>query len=115
MFMARRRPLLRAAMIGGGAYVAGKHRARAQEAEAQQEQYQDERIAALEQQQQPAPAPVQQAAPPPQAVPAQQAVPAAGGGSALVDRLKELTELKNSGALTEAQFEQAKQQVLGGA
>ncbi|HYV15318.1 MAG TPA: SHOCT domain-containing protein [Conexibacter sp.] len=37
MPLGRRRPLLRAAMVGGGAYAAGKHRERSQEA-AQQEQ-----------------------------------------------------------------------------
>jgi hypothetical protein len=37
MPLGRRRPLLRAAMVGGGAYVAGRHRGRSQEA-AQEEQ-----------------------------------------------------------------------------
>jgi Short C-terminal domain len=102
MFMARRRPLLGAAMIGGGAYVMGKRKAQAQEAEAQQEQSQDDRISALEQQQ---PQQPQQAAAP-------AAAPAAGGS--IVDKLKELTDMKTSGALTDAQFEQAKAQLLGG-
>ena len=49
--MFRRRPLLRAAAVGGGAYMAGKSRARNQ---AEQQQYQDDqnaRIDNLEQQQ----------------------------------------------------------------
>ena len=49
---ARRRPLLRAAVVGGGAYVAGKHMARASDQRAADEAYQDDRISALEQQQQ---------------------------------------------------------------
>jgi hypothetical protein len=103
MFMRRRRPLLRAAMVGGAGYMAGKHRAQSQEGE----QGQDDRIAALEQQQ----APPQQAAPQ-QAAPAQAAAPA--GGGSIVDKLKELSDLKTSGALNDAQFEQAKAQLLGG-
>ena len=111
MFRARRRPLLRAAMVGGGAYVAGKHRARTQEAEAQQAQYQDDRITTLEQQQ-------AQAAPPPQpeapaAAPAA-AAPAAGGGGSIVDQLKQLSDLKSSGALSDQEFEAAKAKLLGG-
>ena len=106
MFRARRRPLLRAAMVGGGAYVAGKHRARTQEAEAQQAQYQDDRISALEQQQ----APTQPAAP---AAPAA-AAPAAGGGGSIVDQLKQLSDLKSSGALSDQEFEAAKAKLLGG-
>ena len=55
--MRRRRPLMRAAMIGGGAYAVGKSRQRGQEREADTEQ----RLTNLEQQPaQPAPA----AAPP---------------------------------------------------
>jgi hypothetical protein len=103
MFMRRRRPLLRAAMVGGAGYMAGKHRAQSQEGE----QGQDDRIAALEQQQ----APPQQAAPQ-QAAPAQAAAQA--GGGSIVDKLKELSDLKTSGALNDAQFEQAKAQLLGG-
>jgi hypothetical protein len=103
MFMRRRRPLLRAAMVGGAGYMAGKHRAQSQEAE----QGQDERISTLEQQQA---APQQVAAPP---VAAPQAAAPAGGGS-IVDKLKDLSDLKASGALNDAEFEQAKAQLLGG-
>jgi hypothetical protein len=104
MFMRRRRPLLRAAMVGGAGYMAGKHRAQSQEAE----QGQDERISTLEQQQ----AAPQQVAAPPAAAP--QAAAPAGGGS-IVDKLKDLSDLKASGALNDAEFEQAKAQLLGGA
>jgi Short C-terminal domain len=90
-------------MVGGAGYMAGKRRAQSQEAE----QGQDERISSLEQQQ---PVP-QQAAP--QQVAAPQAAAPAGGGS-IVDKLKELSELKASGALNDAEFERAKAQLLGG-
>jgi len=89
-------------MVGGAGYMAGKHRAQSQEAEQQQEQGQDDRISTLEQQQA---APQQVAAP-------QTAAPA--GGASIVDKLKELSDLKSSGALNDAQFEQAKAQLLGG-
>ena len=97
---------MRAAMVGGGAYMVGKHRARSQDAEAGAEQSQDERISALEQQQQPAPA-----APPPAAAPA---APGGGGGGSIVDQLKELTDMKASGALSDQEFEAAKARLLGG-
>ena len=48
----RRRPLLRAAAVGGGAYLAGKHVANRQAEGAQVEADQDERIGQLEHQQQ---------------------------------------------------------------
>lgn len=99
---------MRAAMVGGGAYMAGKHRARSQDAEAEDQQSQDERISALEQQQQPAPA-----APPPAAA-AAPAAPAASGGGSIVDQLKELTDMKSSGALSDQEFEAAKARLLGG-
>jgi len=100
---------MRAAMVGGGAYMVGKHRARSQDAEAEAEQSQDDRIAALEQQQAQPAAPAEAAAPPPAAP----AAPAAGGGS-LVDQLKQLTDMKSSGALSDQEFEAAKAQLLGG-
>jgi hypothetical protein len=100
MFLGRRRPLMRAAMVGGGAYMIGKHRAQSQEAAQQQEQSQDQQIQQLQQQQ----AAQQQAAP---------AAPAAGGDD-LVGQLKQLTDMKASGALSDAEFDQAKQKLLAG-
>jgi len=91
----RRRPLLRAAMVGGGAYAAGKARQQSQEREADEQQ----RLAALEQQAAaaaPAPAPT---------------APASGD---VVGKLKELKELQDSGALTAEEFEVAKQKLLQG-
>jgi hypothetical protein len=93
----RRRPLLRAAMVGGGAYAAGKARQRGQTRQADEEQ----RLSALEQQSAPAaPAP---------AAPA----PAQGSGD-VVGKLKDLKELQDSGALTAEEFELAKQKLLQG-
>ena len=46
----RRRPLMRAAVVGGGAYVAGKRVAQRSAEQGQQEDEQDERLATLEDQ-----------------------------------------------------------------
>ncbi len=89
----RRRPLLRAAVVGGGAYMAGKSVARRQEEEAQAEAEQNARIGDLEQQ-----APVQQA-------PVQQA-PAAS--SPMIDQLNQLAELHQRGVLSDEEFASAK-------
>jgi hypothetical protein len=87
----RRRPLLRAAMVGGVAYHAGK---RVQEG--REEDYdRDARIAELEAQ--------QQAAPPPQA-----------GQVDMVEQLEKLAKLKEQGILTDAEFEVQKAKVLAG-
>jgi hypothetical protein len=93
----RRRPLLRAAVVGGGAYHMGKRRAESQE----QDAYQDQRISDLESQQ-PAPAPAAAAAP-----------AAAGGMSAdALDRLQELAKLHEQGVLTDEEFAAQKQKIL---
>jgi hypothetical protein len=105
--MFRRRPLLRAAAVGGGAYLAGKHMARASDQRAADEAYQDDRISQLEQQQ----AAPQQQAPPPQAAPPQ-AVPAAG--PSVADQLQQLAALHQQGVLTDEEFAAAKSKVLGG-
>jgi hypothetical protein len=95
----RRRPLLRAAAVGGGAYAMGKRRARSQE----QDAYQDQRIGDLESQQQaPAPAPAAVAEP-----------PAAGGMSSdALDRLQELAKLHEQGVLTDEEFAVQKSKIL---
>jgi Short C-terminal domain len=106
----RRRPLLRAAVVGGGAYMAGKHVARSQQEQAQMEGDQDQRISDLEQQQsyqQPPPQqqsyqqpPPQQQAPPPAAAPSQ--------SSAMLDQLNQLAALHQQGVLTDEEFAAAK-------
>jgi hypothetical protein len=100
MPLMRRRPLLRAAMVGGGAYAAGKHVQRNQ----QHEYEQDQEIAAS--QSQAPPAQVSQYQPPPPAPPA-----------SATDRVAALTDLKgllDSGVLTQAEFESEKQKILQG-
>ena len=98
----RRRPLLRAAAVGGGAYLAGKHVANRQAEDAQMEADQDDRISQLEQQQYQAPPP--QAPPPP---------PAAPQGSSVVDQLNQLADLHQKGILTDDEFAAAKAKVFG--
>jgi hypothetical protein len=95
--MRRRRPLARAALIGGGAYVAGKHSAN----RAANEQDQNEQIAELQEQQ-------EQAAAPAPAAPA----PAAVGGEDMVTQLQNLKKLLDEGVLTQAEFDMQKQKVL---
>jgi outer membrane murein-binding lipoprotein Lpp len=101
----RRRPLLRAAVVGGGAYMAGKSVARRQGEASQQEAEQNDRIADLEQQQ-------SYQAPPPQAAPPAAppaAAPAAGSGSsAMLDQLNQLAALHQQGVLTDEEFAAAK-------
>jgi len=92
--MRRRRPLLRGAMVGGMGYMAGKAGANRSSQESSQEQ----RLAELESQQQA----------PPSAPPA--AAPAAGGS--VVEQLKQLGELRDSGVLTPDEFEREKQKIL---
>jgi hypothetical protein len=96
---ARRRPLARAAVVGGAAYYGGKKRAEGQ----MREQEQEARIAELEAQQ------YQQAAPAP-------AAPAGGGGMSedSMAKLQQLAELHNQGILTDAEFEVQKQKILQG-
>ena len=86
----RRRPLVRAAAVGGAGYLAGKHAAQADE--------------------DPGP-PAEQ----PAAVESRPA-PAANGGlsSDAVDRLKELGELHEQGVLTDGEFNDQKAKLLGG-
>src|SRR5436305_8138472 len=86
----RRRPLMRAAMVGGAGYAVGQRRARAQQHEYEQD-------AALDDMQQ-APA---------QAAPA----PAAAAPMSESDRiaaLKDLKDLLDSGVLTQAEFDAQK-------
>ena len=99
----RRRPLLRAAVVGGGAYVAGKRVARNSADRSAQEADQNDRISDLEQQQGGA----QQAAPPPAAAPAGQP------GTPISEQLKQLTALHEGGSLNDEEFAAAKKQLLG--
>jgi phospholipase/lecithinase/hemolysin len=97
----RRRPLLRAAVVGGGAYMAGKHMANAQADQQYQDATQDQRLASMEQQQ------AQQAQQAP--VPAPRAA-----GPSMADQLNQLADLHNQGMLSDDEFTAAKAKLLGG-
>jgi hypothetical protein len=108
--MFRRRPLMRAAVVGGGAYMAGKAHARNQAEQAQYQSDQDARISDLEQQQA-AQQPndqqqYQQPPPPPPPPPPPAAAPAAS--SPMIDQLNQLAALHQQGVLTDDEFAAAK-------
>jgi hypothetical protein len=109
--MMRRRPLMRAAVVGGGAYAAGRHMARKSQEEQYAEAEQNQRLADLEAQQQqgqyaqPQPQYQQPPPPPPPQAPAQ--------GSSMIDQLNQLNELRQQGALTDEEFAAAKAKLLG--
>ena len=90
MFMRRRRPLARAAMVGGAAYYTGKRVQEGREDDADR----DARLDELE---------TQQAAP-----------QASGMSDSSIEQLQKLGELHNQGVLTDAEFEVQKQKVLQG-
>ncbi len=81
----RRRPLLRAAAVGGTAYAVGRRSAQARSAEAQSAEAS------------------QQSAPPPQAVSPE---------SSMMDQLGQLNTLHQQGALTDEEFAAAKARLL---
>jgi hypothetical protein len=86
---------MRAAVVGGGAYVAGRSMGRAAEQRNQAEDEQDQRIGDLEQQQAPPAAD-------------QQAPPDAPATSPMVDQLNQLAALHQQGVLTDDEFTAAK-------
>ena len=93
MLMRRRRPLMRAAMVGGVAYHAGKKVQEGREADAEQDAQIDELQA-------------QQDASAPAAAPAPQVD--------MVEQLEKLAHLKDQGILTQAEFDGQKQKLLAG-
>ena len=109
--MRRRRPLLRAAAVGGGAYIAGKHMANKANDQAAYEDEQNQRISDLEAQQQAPPDQQYQQAPPQY----QQAPPPAAPAAApsVYDQLSQLATLHDQGALTDEEFTAAKAKLLG--
>lgn len=96
--MRRRRPLMRAAMVGGAAYAVGKHAQRGD----YREEDQEARLQQLEAQ--------QYAAQAPQAPP----MAPAGGPTDIAANLAQLKSLLDQGALTQAEFDAAKQKLLTG-
>ena len=128
----RRRPLLRAAAVGGTAYVAGKHMANKQAEQQYTDEDQEARLSALEQQQaagygqppppgygQPPPPGYGQPPPPGYGPPppgygqSPPAEPGPAAGPSIADQLNQLVELHNQGALTDEEFATAKASVLG--
>jgi hypothetical protein len=95
---------MRAAVVGGGAYAAGRHMQRKSEERQYAEAEQNQRLSDLEQQQYQQPPPQYQQ-PPPQAPPAQ--------GPSMLDQLNQLNELRQQGALTDEEFAAAKAKLLG--
>ena len=102
--MMRRRPLARAAVVGGVAYHAGKKGAQ----NAAAEQAQDQQIADLQAQQ----AQPQYAPPPPQQYAPPAAAPASAGSDDMVAQLENLKKLLDQGILTQAEFDMQKQKLL---
>jgi phospholipase/lecithinase/hemolysin len=100
---ARRRPLLRAAVVGGGAYMAGRSAANRAADQQYRDASQEARLNDLEQAQAQAQVPAQQAPP----------APAQTAGPSLMDQLSQLAELHKSGALTDDEFATAKAKLLG--
>ena len=96
----RRRPLMRAAVVGGGAYMAGKHMARSADQRAATEADQDDRISSLEQ---------QQARPRIRLRPRPRRRP----GPSMTDQLQQLATLHQQGVLSDEEFAAAKAKLLG--
>jgi len=87
----RRRPLMRAAMVGGAGYYAGKKLQEGREDDAER----DARLAQVE---------------------AEQQAPAGGGISDdTIEQLGKLGQLHEQGVLTDAEFDAQKQKLLQGA
>ena len=93
MMMRRRRPLMRAAMVGGTAYAVGKHAQRSGD----REQDQEARLEDLEAQQN-AQAPV--------------TAPPGGGPTDIAEKLTQLKSLADQGVLTPEEFSAAKAKLL---
>jgi hypothetical protein len=92
MMMRRRRPLMRAAMVGGAGYLAGRRGAENEQREA----YQNEQLSELDR---------QRSAEPP---------PAAPSATDRIEALSKLKELLDSGVLSEAEFAAEKAKILQG-
>jgi Short C-terminal domain len=121
--LVRRRPLLRAAAVGG-TFAAGRAMGRRAAEQTSAEAYQDQRISDLEaqqnqpqlrsgdegQQNQPLLRPGDQGE---QNQSLMQAAPQGTGPASAADQLGKLAELHNQGALTDEEFAAAKAKILG--
>jgi hypothetical protein len=89
----RRRPLMRAAVVGGGAYIAGKRRGERSDIENPQQGGQDTGASDVNSGQSP---------------------PASTAGEpSMSDQLAQLSQLHQQGALSDAEFGAAKAKLLG--
>jgi hypothetical protein len=111
------RAVVRTAAVGGVAYAAGHHMATKSAEQQQMDAQQNAQIEEL--QQQPAQPAYQQPPPPPPVyqqtayAPPQAAAPAPTGMTQeKLDQLKQLGQLRESGVLTDAEFEAQKQKIL---
>lgn len=95
----RRRPLLRSAVVGGAAYLAGKRRGQRSAYGAEQEAGQDARISELENREGRDPTAGDQAG---------------AGAQSMSDQLEQLSTLHDNGALSDAEFASAKSRLLSG-
>ena len=95
----RRRPLLRAAVVGGAAYHAGKRVQEGRDADYER----DARMDDLEQQQAMQQQQMQQQAP----------APAGGITDDAIEQIKKLGALKEQGLITDEEFEEQKSKLLG--
>jgi hypothetical protein len=96
----RRRPLLRAAAVGGTAYAVGKHSQKRQQQEETQDAQIDDLQGQADEQQQAAPE-----------VPDQGTAPMSEADR--VSALKDLKGLLDDGVINLAEFEKEKQKILG--
>lgn len=104
----RRRPLLRAAAVGG-TFAAGRAMGRRAEQQSGAEADQNQRISNLEANQV-----AQQPTQPTQQAPSAPAGQSPGGsGASVLDQLNQLSALHQQGALSDEEFAAAKAQVLG--
>lgn len=99
------RAIVRTAAVGGVAYAAGHHVAKKSAEQEYMDAQQNAQIADLQQQAAAAPPYYQQPAPPPSQ--------ATGLTTDDIAQLKQLGDLHKSGVLTDAEFEAAKQKLLG--
>ena len=94
MFGRRRRPLLRAAAVGGAGYAIGKRRSRG-EGESEDAEYEDETAPETD-----------------EAEAAPEASDSVGLGDAALEELEKLGSLKERGVLTQQEFEEQKAKIL---
>jgi predicted lipid-binding transport protein (Tim44 family) len=104
---------MRAAMIGGAGYVAGKHMEQGRQEDAYRDQQIDDLQTQNAQLQQAQMQQAQMAAAPPPPPPAAAPAPAGGMAPNTIEQLKQLGELHEQGILTDEEFAAQKKALLG--